>query len=470
MPKNSLNIILILFIFILTSCGSMPKVTPPPAKTAPTPFYAVEPISRASIEEDAFWQGNPNTTWDRLQHLPASKLASVGSTLDPIRASWIKLAIISKRYSHDSKQLIQQLVAWRTENPSHPGNSLFQANGTLSTLFTTSQPKHIALLLPLQGPMGSSGQAVRDGFLSAYYESLKSNNEQQTISFYDTSTKSNICELYNRAVNEGANIIVGPLIKEDVQGLITNNSNLINVPTLALNYTEGNLPNNLYEFGLSPIDEAQQIADKAWGKGASHAIIIAPQTAWGQRVSTNLVTRWKSLGGTVSDTFIFNKATDFNKAIASLLHVNTKEDRKKMQEDNNKIVLEQQRRQDFDVIFLIADPQAGRSVVPILKFYYAENIPIYATSSIYSGSPNPQRDKDLNGVNFADIPWLIKSAHNNNRLFAVGRDAFTISCELQRMTNLPNFPLYAATGALTLTANHQFYRRLPWTQIRNGHP
>lgn len=141
-----------------------------------------------------------------------------------------------------------------------------------------------------------------------------------------------------------------------------------------------------------------------------------------------------------------------------------------MKTDNNKTTLELQRRQDFDVIFMLAEPKSARAIVPLLRFYYAENIPIYSTSVIYSGSPNPQKDTDLNGVIFADTPWTLKMASNTNRMYAVGRDAYLISNGLLRLTQLPNFPLYATTGALTLNSNHQIYRRLPWTKIENGHP
>ena len=37
-----------------------------------------------------------------------------------------------------------------------------------------------------------------------------------------------------------------------------------------------------------------------------------------------------------------------------------------------KLILEQQRRQDFDVIFLLTQPERAREIVPLLKYYYAE--------------------------------------------------------------------------------------------------
>jgi outer membrane PBP1 activator LpoA protein len=303
------------------------------------------------------------------------------------------------------------------------------------------------------------GQAVRDGFLNAYYKHLAKTGQPQTLSFYDTSQKTDIIALYQEAINKGADIVIGPLTKENVQQMTRDGH--FSVPTIALNYTDiwlGSLPNNLYQFGLSPLDETKQVADKAWETGHSRALIIAPQTEWGQHTAKSFMTRWQSHGGIVTDTFYFSNPSNFMQDIARLLHVNP---------------TSEQRRQDFDVIFLLAPPENARQIVPLLKYYYVDNsIPIYSTSIVYSGTPSPEKDTDLNGVLFNDIPWVLHPTTDaqNNRLYAVGLDVYFISHELQRFTLLPQFPAYMATGALSLNSQKQFYRRLPWAQIHDGHP
>ena len=131
-------------------------------------------------------------------------------------------------------------------------------------------------------------------------------------------------------------------------------------------------------------------------------------------------------------------------------------------------------QKDFDVIFLVAQPQIARQIVPLLKYYYVDNVPMIASSAVYSGAPDPQKDMDLNGVYFPDVPWVLKSRHGShqsgNRLYAVGIDSYTISNNIPRLNQLPNFPIYGATGALSLNSKHQIYRRLPWTQIHAGQP
>jgi len=144
-----------------------------------------------------------------------------------------------------------------------------------------------------------------------------------------------------------------------------------------------------------------------------------------------------------------------------------------MKTANNKTTLMQQRRQDFDVIFLLAPPASARQIMPLLRYYYADNIPVYSTSVIYSGVPSPEKDSDLNGIIFCDTPWSLQqnaSGVSANRLYAVGQDAYALGNQLTRMRALPNFPLYGATGAITLTPQQQFYRRLPWATMHDGRP
>ncbi len=430
---------------------------------------ATQHTASVSPNNEAFWKSNSGLVWNRLQTMPPKELQSMlaRDTNNSEASGWVKLALISKQYSTRSPELIRELQTWRQNYPNHPGNQLFPANATLSSI-TTNPPKHIALLLPLQGPYAGQGKTIRDGFMRAYYARAKT-MPRQTLSFIDTSQNPDIAALYQQAVSKGADFVIGPLTKNDVQMI----QRMGNFPaqTLALNYSDSeSLPTNFYEFGLSPLDETKQLADKASQAGHRRAILIAPRNDWGQRISKSLTAQWQNNGGAVVDVFYFSEDTNFSQAIPDLLHINAKADREMMKKENDKNMLAKQRRQDFDVIFLLAQPKEARQIVPLLKYYYAGNVPIYATSTVYAGISNPQRDVDLNGVIFCDIPSLIKSKNGKgNRLFAVGYDSYMLSHEMPRLIAIQNFPVYGATGALTLTSQHKIYRRLPWTQIQEGH-
>lgn len=464
MERNSLGkIVILIFVLALTSCSSMPTNTA---------RKVVRPIPNSAL---ALWEGNTAATWDKLQHTSLARLTALQSlTNDAKQSAWLELALISKRNSINTQDLSRELVAWRTRNPSHPANTLFPDNITLTQLSSNATPHQIALLLPQRGAFGPSGQTVREGFLNAYYANLyKVGN--QSIKFYDT-TQENIESVYKKAIADGADFVIGPLAKNHVQQLSSSGS--FPTPTLALNYTDHSvqsLPTNFYEFGLLPEDEAAQIAERASKTGVKNAIVIAPQNAWGKRMAYAFTESWHAKGGAIQETWYYGTRANFSQEVARLLNVNPKLDKELMEEDNNKEVLEQQRRQDFDVIFLFSQPQDARIIVPLLRYYYASNIPIYGSSSIYSGKTSERKDMDLDGVIVCDIPWSRQIAQGNindavqaDRLYAVGQDAYLLSQTLTRLVLLPNFPIYGTTGALTLSSTRQIHRRLPCTAIRNG--
>ena len=46
---------------------------------------------------------------------------------------------------------------------------------------------------------------------------------------------------------------------------------------------------------------------------------------------------------------------------------------------------EMRRRQDAEFIFVVASPSMGRQIKPFINYYYAYDLPVIATSRIYSG-------------------------------------------------------------------------------------
>ena len=161
---------------------------------------------------------------------------------------------------------------------------------------TPAYPKHIALLLPLQGQLASTSQAIRNGFLAADHQAKQEGSSPLSVKTYDTSGK-NIVTVYQQALLEEADFVVGPLSKQELNTLAQTN---VRVPTLALNTLDNNtLSNNtlLFQFGLSPKDEIKQVADKAWQEGRRAAIFITSKDDWGQNIQAAFQAYWQSLGG-----------------------------------------------------------------------------------------------------------------------------------------------------------------------------
>ena len=187
----------------------------------------------ADPENPAFWSNTPATIWLQLQQTPMNRLQVNENSTNPTAAGWYKLAIISKRDSMDIKALTLNLALWRNTYPNHPGNTLFPTGGILSSVSNNAPPKNIALLLPLSGKFAALGNATRNGFLNAYYDALAKTGYAQNIVFYDTNHATTMAMLYQEAVGKGANLVLGPLTKEEVKHLAATAN--FTVPTLALN-------------------------------------------------------------------------------------------------------------------------------------------------------------------------------------------------------------------------------------------
>ena len=357
---------------------------------------------------------------------------------------------------------------------------------------TGHAPQHIALLLPLSGSYATYANAIRNGFFTAFYDQKRLTGYSPNITVVNTSGK-NIHDVVQTVVAQGADFIVGPLDKSDVMQLASSHTT---VPVLALNTTPATVRIDntlLYEYGLSPTDETLQIAMKAWQANHRNIIILAPNNGYGQRLADAFSSQWKTLGGTVVTTQYYGGMSTLSKNISTALQIDGayKNDRKLKQMLHENMRFVPTRRQDFDSLFLVASPSMGRQIEPLLRFYFAGNIPIYATSQIYSGHPDPNVDQDLNGIAFCDMPWILApyqmsttlqslqqriqslwpdNAKSLAKFYAMGVDAFALTIQFDTMRNNPQRGLPAATGTLYLTTQHTVYRQLTWAQFQNGSP
>lgn len=339
------------------------------------------------------------------------------------------------------------------------GQSFPLSDNQNSSATNNGQP--VVLLLPLQGSMASAGQAVKAGFLAE-----NQNNNAQVVTI-DTTQYPSINSAYAVAQQKNPSMIVGPLSKADVMQLQQLN---ISVPTLALNYADETsaLPSNLYEFSLSPLDEARQTADRAAQDNHHAALVIYPSGDWGKTVANALETEWQQQNGTIVGTTVLSSNDgDLSNQISTLLQADTKN---------------QTHRQDMDVIFLIASPAQARLVKPLFKYYFAGDVPVYATSMIYGGNQQPALNDDLDGIKFCDMPWLIDNsgslAQQRNqvvqsfsptqlRLYAFGMDAYLLSQQLNKLGSSPSQGVSGATGLLYVD-QQRIHRQLQWAQFQNG--
>lgn len=419
---------------------------------------------------------NARVLWLNLTALPLEELdtlameASKGSEM----AGWMQLALISRQKQLTADGLIQKLQNWQADYPTHPARFFLPNPLSAVQAHLFNPPKQMALLLPLTGPLAGPGQAIRDGFMAAYQAS---NRQQQAVVKVYNTDGANIASLYEQAIQNGADYIVGPLSKADVT-IVAKMAHP--VPTLLLNDVELSMPANAYQFGLSPTNEARQVAAKIRKNGLSHALIIAPAGTWGNDILAAFTEQWRGSGGQIVDVLQYSNQQDLSAAIRDLLHVSESEARGKQikQALGRNVESMPSRRQDFDVIFLLAYPTKARQIVPLLKYYFAGDVPIYSTSVVYGGNPNAMKDRDLNGVIFGDMPWIFRHPmagknwpeqfNSYSRLYALGLDSFALSYQLNQLLLFPAMGERDNTGILFLNANQHIARILVWGQFGQG--
>ncbi|MBA2652934.1 MAG: penicillin-binding protein activator [Tatlockia sp.] len=424
------------------------------------------------IPNEAARTNNRRILWLTLTKLPVEELntLAVEAPDDSQLQGWMKLALIARQNNEDSQVTLAKMEEWQNQYQNHPANKLLPSPLASVKPYLHTKPRQVALILPLSGPLAGPGGAIRDGFMAAAADS------PAKVQFYD-SAKTPVADLYQKALSEGADYVVGPLSKSDVATVAAMEHP---VPTLLLNDVDATSMPNAYHFGLSPSNEARQVAEKAGKKGYKRALIIAPEGPWGEEIVTAFNSQWQDNGGIIVDKLAYGAKADLNTAIRDLLHVSESEGREKQVKEllGRNIQTVPNRRQDFDMIFLLAYPTKARQIMPLLKYYFAGNVPVYATSTVYGGSPEIMKDKDLDGIMFSDMPWVFshqmgskhwpEQLNSYNRLYALGMDSFALSTQLNQLLLFPSMGIDDNSGVLYLNRTQQIARIPAWGKFKGG--
>lgn len=433
---------------------------------------------------------NEQALWQSLMSLSSAALESFKTTPPDALSGWLELADIAKKSLVQPGNIDQQITEWRSRYPNHPASAHLLASLLAQQPERLGiQPSHIGLLLPMSGPFAKSAAAIRDGFLSAYFQREKQ-DYRPIIQSYDTSNAVDITQVYAQAVKDGAQFIVGPLQKGTIATLLRQRD-ILTVPTLVLNYTDSDdaEPPEFFQFGLAPEDEARMIAERAWLENHQRALAIIPEGDWGNRIYHAFAEHWQQLGGKVVAMQTYPANTkDLSGPLRQLLNIDASRDRAKALRSTLKttIKFEVWRRHDADFIFMVAFPRQARQIPPQLKFLYAGDLPVYATSHVFDGRRDANKDRDLDGVTFTDIPWLLtprqfplhseiqhlwpETAGQYARLYALGIDAYRLIPNLDSLRASPYQEFPGATGRLVIDMNNRIRRTLLWARFSGGVP
>jgi uncharacterized protein len=403
-------------------------------------------------------------------------------------SGWMELVEISKDYNLTPSQVQKRIATWRSRYRGHPAGEPVLQMLIERSRELAQRPGSIGLLLPLTGRFSTAGKAIQEGLFAAYYQDPQ--HDSITLHIYDTGEKPEQAEAaYEKAVDEGAEFIIGPLDKGATARLADRSS--LPVPTMALNYAQRANSEHFYQFSLAPEDEAREVADRAWQEGHTHAALLLPQSSLGDRLAEAFKARWAELGGSIgSESRYDGSNNDFSIPIKTLLNINDSEFRKRRVSRliSGKVEFTPRRRQDIDFIFLAAFPRQARLIRPQLKFYHAADLPILATSHLYQGEVNRNADRDMDGITFCDMPWTLdapsslqdfrrknakefeKYRGELQRLVALGVDAYRLVPLLTMLESHPFEHYRGETGKLSVSKNGRIERQLLWAQFTRGIP
>ena len=413
--------------------------------------------------------------WRHLRQLSAfeaERLARAAPTA--VGRAWAILARNHGRAMTERLQF-QAWQAWRAANAGHPA-----ARHPPSALQRKpGKPGQLALLIPLNGPLGGTGRAVLDGFSAALLHAegadAQTPRTATTVRLYDTSA-STAAQAYRQAVSEGADLVIGPLRKAAVADVAALALQTPAVPVLALNQIDGP-PRTpaIPQLALAPEDDATAIASALRSGGAARVILLDNAESWSQRATARFLDERGSVA--VVATGKLSSIVDVTRVVGEALGASASTARHAEIQRLLGVEIEftPRRRDDVDAVVAFVSPQQLLALKPALEFHFAADLAVYAPSAaVGSGYAR------LDGVRICGMPWqlhgsplrtataaLEASRGPSAAWFAFGIDGFRLASQWQRL-NAGEAPIAGSTGMLRMAPDGRIERQLAWAVVKNG--
>ncbi|MBL3522720.1 penicillin-binding protein activator [Serratia plymuthica] len=512
------------------------------------------PLIRAYVAQEPLLTGkahqtNLDQTWQALLQLTPQDMNSlVINANENVLQGWLDLLRVYQDNKQDPDLLKAGIKDWQNRYPQNPAAKTLptQLNQVLN--FTQASTSKIALLLPLNGQAKVFADAIQQGFEAAkngvaapaqvQQQQQPANNPVQAaapadanangavstsapsadaapvttaqpstasnaqitppqatnaqIKVYDTTSQP-LAALLTQAQQDGATLVVGPLLKENVDQLSGSNTTL-NV--LALNQPETPKDNpNICYFALSPEDEARDAARHIWEQQKRQPLLLIPRGSFGDRVAKAFNQEWQKLGGqtvlqqgigsagelrqAVNSGGIRMSGTPISAApapqavtIAGLTIPAPPSD------------VPAESGGNVDAVYIVATQSQLTLIKPMIDMATTSRSKpaMYASSRSYQAGAGPDFRLEMEGLQFSDIPLLaganpqllqqassrFRNDYSLVRLYAMGMDAWTLANHFAEMRQLPGFQVSGTTGMLTASPSCVINRKLPWLQYRQG--
>ena len=319
-------------------------------------------------------------------------------------------------------------------------------------------------------------------------------NPAAELKIYDTSTQP-LNQILAQAQQDGVSLVVGPLLKNNVDELLKSNTSL-NV--LALNQPEAvkNQVNICY-FALSPEDEARDAARHIHDQGKQSPLLLVPRNALGDRVTQAFADEWHKLGGGTVLQQKFGSLSELRGGVNGGSGIAL---------SGTPVVSAQSQPQGVtiggltippaptdaqitgsgkvDAAYILATPDEIAFIKPMIAMRNGSQSGslLYASSRSAQGTAGPDFRLEMEGLQYSEIPMLAGSnpalmqqalsAVNNDyslaRLYAMGVDAWALANHFAQMRGMPGFELNGNTGDLSANPDCVINRKLSWLKYQQG--
>ena len=522
-------------------------------------YIAQEPLLQGKEHQD-----NIDATWLALTQLSQQDINGIViNANENVLQGWLDLLNLWQTNKQDPNLLKAGIQDWQKRYPYNPAAKTLPTALNNVINFKPGSTETIALLLPLSGAAQVYGNAIEQGFNAAVNGQINAPAPAQpaqpvatpatqattptdpnaavstsgpgvtaaqgtptttapaaipaaapaapapvpsmpsaTVKVYDTSSQP-LPALLAQAKQDGATLVVGPLLKDQVTSLTSAQTSL-NVLALNQPENETNSPNICY-FALSPEDEARDAARHIFAQHKQMPLLMVPGGDFGDRIAQAFADEWQKQGGQTVLKQTIGSYADLKQQVSrggglrlsgtpvTLANAAPAQPSgvtiggitiPSPPSDAQVTAGSSDSSGAIDAIYIVASQDQLTLIKPMLDLSINTRVKpsLYASSRSYQAGAGPDYRLEMEGLQFSDIPLLAGSnpglmqqasgKFNNDyslvRLYAMGIDAYNLAKHFAQIRQLSGFQLSGTTGNLSANSNCVIHRQLPWLQYRQG--
>lgn len=161
----------------------------------------------------------------------------------------------------------------------------------------------VAVLVPLSGPNAAVGQSIAN---AANMALIDSGGSGVRLTMYDTATGA--AQAAHKALAEGNQLILGPLLSEDVRQ-VAPVAEAAHVPVLSFSNDIDVAGHGVYLLGFTPTQSIERVVSYAKGRGLTRIAALVPNGLYGRRASNAVLKAAQEAHATVVSMQGYERST-----------------------------------------------------------------------------------------------------------------------------------------------------------------